>query len=154
MTMIPVLSADAPVEKMQSVLATARCLVVTGATDMKTVTSLRQEMLPHMEQARVAEEDDPAEFYPGHTRRVTSLVARSQSARELVMHPTSIGLCDQFLLPNSSPRYQLHVSAALEIGPGAREQILHREEDAFSFFELPRPNLVLATMWAMSDFSK
>ena len=42
----------------------------------------------------------------------------------------------------------------IEIGPGAREHILHREEDAFPFFELPRPNLVLATMWAMSDFSK
>ena len=39
------------------------------------------------------------------------------------------------------------------VGPGARDQILHREEDLFPYFPLPRPNLVLATMWAMTDFT-
>ena len=38
-------------------------------------------------------------------------------------------MCDHFLLPNSEFGYQLHVSAALNIGPGARAQVLHREED-------------------------
>jgi ectoine hydroxylase-related dioxygenase (phytanoyl-CoA dioxygenase family) len=154
MAKIPSMSIDDPVDKMQSVLAKAGCLVLTGAADDKTVAAMRDEMAPHMEQARIATEDDPEEFYPGQTRRVSGLVNRSEKARELVMHPTVLALCDHFLLPNSNPRYQLHVSAALEIGPGAREQILHREEDPFSFFPLPRPNLVLATMWAVSDFSK
>jgi ectoine hydroxylase-related dioxygenase (phytanoyl-CoA dioxygenase family) len=154
MATIPSLSIDAPVEKMQSVLQSAGCLVVTGAADEQTVAALRTEMAPHMQQARIATQDDPAEFYPAHTRRVSALVGRSETARNLVMDPMVLALCDHFLLPNSNPRYQLHVSAALEIGPGAREQILHREEDPFSFFPLPRPNLVLATMWAMSDFSK
>lgn len=48
--------------------------------------------------------------------------------------------------------YQLHVSAALEVGPGAREQVLHREENSFTFFPLPRPNIIVASMWAISDF--
>jgi ectoine hydroxylase-related dioxygenase (phytanoyl-CoA dioxygenase family) len=30
--------------------------------------------------------------------------------------------------------------------------VLHREEDPFTFFPLPRPNLVVATMWAITDF--
>ncbi|HIG39479.1 MAG: phytanoyl-CoA dioxygenase family protein [bacterium] len=42
----------------------------------------------------------------------------------------------------------------MEIGPGAREQVLHREEDPFDFFPVPRPNLVISSMWAMSDFKK
>ena len=29
----------------------------------------------------------------------------------------------------------------------------HREEDLFPYFPVPRPNLILATMWAMSDFT-
>src|SRR5262249_578664 len=29
-----------------------------------------------------------------------------------------------------------------------------REEDPFKFFPLPRPNLVTASMWAMTDFTK
>ena len=44
------------------------------------------------------------------------------------------------------------MTAALKVGPGARAQILHREEGPFTFFEVPRPNLILATLWAISDF--
>ncbi len=45
------------------------------------------------------------------------------------------------------------MTGALEVGPGARAQILHREEDPFSIFPLPRPTLVVASMWAISDFT-
>ncbi|MBT7334993.1 MAG: mitomycin antibiotic biosynthesis protein, partial [Gammaproteobacteria bacterium] len=48
--------------------------------------------------------------------------------------------------------YQLHVSAALEVGPGARAQVLHREDDSFNFFTPPKPNLIVASMWAITDF--
>ena len=61
-------------------------------------------------------------------------------------------MCDELLLPNGEHGYQLHVTAALEIGPGARTQVLHREEDSFTFFPVPRPNLIVASMWAISDF--
>ncbi len=105
-----------------------------------------------MDAAPVASSDDPADFYPGRTRRVTALVARSKTVGELVMHPTPTALYDHHLGPNCE-RYHLHVTAAREVGPGARSQILHREEDTFPFFELPRPNLILATMWAITDFT-
>jgi ectoine hydroxylase-related dioxygenase (phytanoyl-CoA dioxygenase family) len=83
---------------------------------------------------------------------VTALAARSETVRELIGHPTSRELCDRHLGPNCEA-YQLHVTAALSVEPGARSQVLHREEDPFSFFSLPRPNLILATMWAISDFT-
>lgn len=73
------------------------------------------------------------------------------------MHPLAKTVCDHFLRPNNGPdgRYQLHVTAAIEIGPGARAQVLHRDEDPFSHFTtLPRPNLIVATMWAVNDFTK
>ena len=105
-----------------------------------------------MDAAPVAQTDEPSDFYPGHTRRVTALFARSQTVRELVRHPNSMGLCDHHLGPNCE-RYQLHVTAALSVAPGARSQVLHREEDPFSFFAPPRPNLILATMWSISDFT-
>jgi MFS family permease len=34
------------------------------------------------------------------------------------------------------------VTAALNVAPGARAQVLHREEDPFTIFPLPRPHLV------------
>ena len=72
--------------------------------------------------------------------------------RDLMMHPTVEQLGDRHLLANDK-KWQLNVSAALEVGPGARDQILHREEDLYQYFPVPRPNLILATMWAISDFT-
>lgn len=136
-------------------LEAAGCLVVDGVTTEQQRAALRSDMSSIMRQAPVDNVDDPNEFFAGHTRRATSLVAHSQTARGFVMHPMVKTVCDHFLLPNCAPggRYQLHVTATVEIGPGAREQILHREEDPFPFFQLPRPNLIVATMWAISDFT-
>ena len=149
---IPERSATDPPEELARALDDAGCLVVTGVLDRNGRDRVRAELAPYVDPAPVATSDDPSDFYPAKTRRVTALVARSETVRELVMHPTSTALCDHHLRPNCE-RYQLHVTAALSIGPGARSQVLHREEDTFPFFALPRPNLILATMWAITDFT-
>ena len=138
---------------MLSALEHAGCMVVTGLLDEQERKSISAELAPHMANVRVVEEDDPEQFYPARTRRTTALLTRSNTvAEQLVPHPISTGVCDRFLLPNGEFGYQLHVTAALEVGPGAREQVLHREEDSFTFFPVPRPNLIVASMWAISDF--
>jgi len=120
--------------------------------DAEARERVRSELEPHMPEAGgLTELDDPDAFYPGNTRRTTALVARSEQARDFVVHPVTKELYDRHLGP-SCEQVRLHVTAGLEVGPGAREQILHREEDPFTFFPLPRPNLVLASMWAVSDF--
>ncbi len=63
-----------------------------------------------------------------------------------------LSACDAILKPNCL-HYQVHATAALKIGPGAREQVLHREEDPYQFFKVPRPRMILASMWAITDFT-
>lgn len=150
---IPQFSADSPTSDITAALGESGCVVVTGLMDAELRQSITDELAPHMAKARIKEEDDPAEFYPGRTRRISALVTRSHSITDrLVTHPTSLQVCETHLIPNGEHGYQLHVSAALEVGPGAREQVLHREEDSFTFFPLPRPNIIVASMWAVSDF--
>ena len=153
-TEIPRINADAITSQGIGLLESAGCLVVEGVTTPEQCDAVRSDMAARMQQAAVDTVDDADNFFPGHTRRSTSLVAYSETAREFVMHPMTRAVCDHFLLPNcAGGRYHLHVTASIEIGPGARAQILHREEDAFAFFPVPRPNLVVATMWAISDFT-
>jgi ectoine hydroxylase-related dioxygenase (phytanoyl-CoA dioxygenase family) len=150
---IPQFPVDSSTSEIIQALGEAGCAVVTGMTDAKLRQSIVSELAPHLEHARIIEEDDPEEFYPGRTRRISALVARSPSVTDnLVAHPLSQQICETHLLPNGEHGFQLHVSAALEVGPGARKQILHREEDPFSFFPLPRPNIIVASMWAITDF--
>ena len=137
---------------MAEALAEAGCLVVTDLFDANERALVRQELAPSLDTARVIVDDDPTQFYPGQTRRTSALVVRSPAVGKLVLDEQTLGLCDHFLTPNGEFGYQLHVSAALEVGPGARRQVLHREHDSFTFFEHPRPNLIVASMWAVSDF--
>lgn len=148
---IPECRADEDPDTMYACLAEAGCLVIHDMATASEVGTVRAELSHHIAAAKAAE-DDPDDFYPGLTHRVVALMHRSLAMRDLMMHPTIEALGDRHLLPNCT-KWQLNVSAALEVGPGARDQILHREENLFPYFPLPRPNLILATMWAMSDFT-
>ena len=136
---------------MYSMLDEAGALVVHDLATPDQLAAIRAELAPYIEAAE-AGADDPADFYPGRTHRIVALMHRSPTARNLMMHPTVEQLGDRHLLANCN-KWQLNVSAGLEVGPGARDQVLHREEDLFPYFDLPRPNLILATMWAISDFT-
>ena len=151
--LIPRYTANTPATEITAALENFGCVVVTGLMDATLRQSVTDELAPHMSRARVIEDDDPSQFYPGRTKRITALVTRSATVTDyLIPHPISRKVCETTLLPNSEHGYQLHVTAALEVGPGSRTQILHREEDSFTFFPLPRPNLIVASMWAMTDF--
>jgi ectoine hydroxylase-related dioxygenase (phytanoyl-CoA dioxygenase family) len=149
---IPILSADAGRSQIAKKLNEAGCVVVTGLIDEFGRNAVRSELSPYMESVKIVNEDDPTQFYPGHTRRTSALVARSETVGKLVLDTTTLEMCDHFLSPNSEFGYQLHVTAALEVGPGARRQILHREDDSFTYFSSPRPNSIVASMWAITDF--
>ena len=91
-------------------LGDAGCVVVTDVMNHELRQSIRSEMDSHLAKARVTKEDDPEEFYPGHTKRVTALVARSESVtNQLMVHPITQNICETHLLPNSEFGYQLHV---------------------------------------------
>ena len=152
MSSIPSFSADTDLDRIADALGAAGAVVVTDILSAERRDAIRAELAPHLETARVIDEDDPTQFYPGRTRRTSALVAYSPGVGELVLDETANAMCRRFLAPNSPHGHQLHVSAALEVGPGARRQILHREEDSFTFFPHPRPNLIVASMWAISDF--
>ena len=148
---IPECRADADPDVMYDALDQAGCLVVHDMADGGACARVRAELADYVEAAPAAA-DNPEDFYPGKTHRVVALMHRSPTMRDLMMHPVTEQLGDRYLLANCN-KWQLNVSAALEIGPGARDQIMHREEDLFPYFPVPRPNLILASMWAISDFT-
>ena len=160
MASIPILSSKDSRDSVIEALRRDGCVVVTGVTDRSTRAAITSELAPHLEKADANAAIDlnnkyfaeTAGFYPGNTKRITGLVEKSETFRTFVTHPLMMSACDAILRPNCDS-YQLHVGSALVVGPGATAQVLHREDDAYQFFKVPRPDLVLASMWAISDFT-
>ena len=150
-----------PLSKVVACLQRDGAVVVSGVTDRAVRDAILRELAPHLEvvdpdaSINKAYEADggTSEFYPGRTKRITALVARSETFRTFVTHPLMLAACDAILKPNCV-HYQVHATAALKIGPGAREQVLHREEDPYQFFKVPRPHMIVASMWAITDFTE
>ena len=93
-------------------------------------------------------------FSGRNTRRTGSLLARSTAVRDLVLHPSVIGVCDEVLGTNASS-YQLHLTQVIDIGPDEPAQMLHRDQWAWDSFPFPKGfEVEISTIWAMQDFTE
>jgi ectoine hydroxylase-related dioxygenase (phytanoyl-CoA dioxygenase family) len=93
-------------------------------------------------------------FHGPCTKQVTGACALSPTfATEVMCHPLLLSLCDRILLP-SCARYQLNLGHLLQRGPGADEQLLHRDEAVWSDVPKPTPELQMATVIALVDFTR
>ena len=160
MPSIPTLPETAPAEDVVACLERDGCVVVRDVLNKASRDAIAHELAPHFEKSDAGTRlnktyeasGGDGNFYPGNTKRITGLVAKSETFRSMVTHHVTVSACDAILKPNCA-RYQVHATAALVVGPGATVQVLHREEDAFNFFKVPRPDMVVASMWAINDFT-
>jgi ectoine hydroxylase-related dioxygenase (phytanoyl-CoA dioxygenase family) len=62
-------------------------------------------------------------------------------------------VADEVLWP-SKTTFQLHLTQAIALDPGASAQTLHRDQWCFDFFPFPDDvEVELGTMWALTDFT-
>ena len=122
--------------------------IVENLVGDETMDALAAEVEPYV--SRSAHGRD---HYDGvHTRRTGALVARCPTARTLIMHPTVLGVVDDFL--GHATTFQLHLTQIISIEPGETDQQLHRDQMAFDFFPFPDDYHVQCnTMWALTDFT-
>jgi len=165
MPKIPNFSTKVSGEELGTALRNAGCAVVRDAFDDTVRERLVRDFEPHIGRAdpeagrhmnAVYEAEGGLgykDFYQGKTRRVISLIKKSQTFRTLAAGPIAKLACEQSLQPNCVS-WQVHATAAFAVEPGAGNQVLHREEDPFRFIPMPRPNLVTASMWALTDFTE
>ena len=119
--------------------------IIEGVLDPHKLAELNQQA---RQQLHLAAQQTPNEFMGSLTKRVGSLMASMPAARELAQHPLVTGVLDQ-TLTKYCPTYQLHFSGIMHVMQGERKQIPHR--DATPFLN-PSPVVVMATMWALTDF--
>lgn len=93
------------------------------------------------------------EFGGPLTRRTGALLGRCPSSVDLIAHPLVLDVVDRALGEQKST-FQLHLTQAITIGPGADAQALHRDQWCFDFHPFPvEVTVEVSTMWAMTDFT-
>ena len=87
------------------------------------------------------------EFEGFNTQRVYALFAKTREFDGPAVHPLVLGVLERVLGP-----CQLSAPTGIVIGPGEKEQFLHRDQ---SIYPLPAdyPPVVLNTMWPLDDFT-
>jgi ectoine hydroxylase-related dioxygenase (phytanoyl-CoA dioxygenase family) len=139
-------SADADLDRLASAIDADGYAVVHGVIDGDTRAQLSAQLAPHIQAAEPA----GTAFLGSRTRRVVNLLARSQAVHALALHPIVMAIADRVLLPYCA-RYRLGYTGVMHLEPGEQAQQLHRDGRCYPIAN-PGPPLILATMWALSDF--
>lgn len=110
---------------------------------------IAREMGTYVEDTEYGEDN----FFGKKTKRSGSLVARSQAARELIMHPLVIETAKSFL--SHATNIQLHLTQIISVYPGSPAQMLHQDEAAWDLFPFPKDYHVQCNLlWAMTDYTE
>jgi hypothetical protein len=143
------LPADTAPAVVAEIVKEQGAVVVDGVASSDLLDSIEAELRPYLEATPLG----PDDFSGFLTRRTGSLIARSPSARQLVMHPLALGTTSKLLA--HATNFQLHLTQAIAIGPGQPAQPIHKDRWAFDFFPFPTGYEVQCnTIWALTEFTE
>jgi len=144
---IPRLARDVTGRQLAEVLAEHGCAIVERMAGEAAMDALMADIAADLETRNLGID----EFSGRRTKRVSGLMAKSATARELALLPAVLEAADILLLP-SCQDYQLHVTHVVQIGPGEAGQRLHRDDTIYPMPQ-PKPVTELHGMWAVCDFT-
>src|SRR5215831_7293750 len=142
------LAASTPAEQIAATLSRDGVVVVDRVVPPEVMDRARADLEPYLRATPVGTD----EFSGRRTRRTGGLVARSATARDLIMHPVVLDTVRIVL--GHVAAFQLHLTQVIAIGPGEPAQMVHRDQWAYDFFPFPKGyEAQCNTIWAMTDFT-
>ena len=148
MAEIQSIGPDTPADEAMAILDRDGVVIYQRLLDGETIDAIQAELDGYLERSYLGE----GEFWGFKTKRISSLVAKSRTfAERVAANPVILAVMDRLLGPRCE-RYQLHVTQAVNIGPGEGEQILHRDDGLLPFVH-PGPQALCNTIWALTDFT-
>ncbi|MFP6743783.1 MAG: phytanoyl-CoA dioxygenase family protein, partial [Alphaproteobacteria bacterium] len=148
MAQVQSISRDTPADEAMAILERDGAVIYERVVNDATMGRVRSELDSYLERSYKGE----GEFWGYKTNRIGALVAKSRTfAEQVAPNPVILAVMDQLLGPYCE-RYQLHVTQAVNIGPGESEQVVHRDDLLLPFFH-PGPQALCNTMWALTDFT-
>ena len=119
-------------------------LIVEGMFDPGAMAVARQSLLDVLQSTPTGRND----FEGFVTQRIYALFAKTRAFDSVAVDPLLLAVLDRVL-----GQYQLSAPVGINIGPGEKAQVLHRDQ---SIYPLPADfaPVVVNTMWALDDFTE
>ena len=153
---VPRLAASARTEDVVAGLREHGAAIVEGVLAPDLLARFNAELDPMLDQTTPKRPylNQALDFFYGDcVRQITGVAARSRIfAEEILCHPFYTDVCDAILGPNCA-RYQLNVAQVMDRGPGAEQQLLHRDEDVWVHLPRPHAEVQVASVIALVDFT-
>ena len=149
-------AADAPLDEMLAPLRRDGAVIVEDLIGADVIGRVNAEVDEYVEAADpgMSHLNPGVQFFFGkETRHVAGIPGKSRSfATDVMIHPTLMAICDEILLP-ACARYQLNLGHLIDKGPGGERQMFHRDELVWVHVPRPHPEIQVASMIALEDFS-
>jgi hypothetical protein len=149
------LEAGATPERAAEALRADGAVIVEGVLDAGLLARFNAEVEPILAETSPDRSYlNPAIdfFYGKRVRQITGLAAHSRIfGTEVLPLPFYDAVCGAILGPSCS-RWQLNVAQVMDRGPGAAQQLLHRDEDVWVHLPRPHAEVQVASVIALVDF--
>ena len=155
-TLLPRLHRTASVDEVNAAIDDVGAVIVRDLFDADMLTRLRFDLAPWIERTSPGSRNDDPEWQDFHgqkTIRFNGLAAKTITFVDLCLNPTILGTADQRLIPDGGAT-QISDTQVISVGPGQKEQYLHRDQTGWPFFNqlLPDgPEITIIAMVALSD---
>lgn len=142
---------DGRASTIAQALRQAGCTIIEQACDAHVVAGIHDELAPWFDQTPKGE----GAFFGRQTKRFGAVFAKAQASAQLALAPEILAAIEDVLLnqPQAAGTdcIQLHLTQAIEIGPGEESQLLHRDDDMFPF---PKHcEVMVNVMWPLGEFT-
>jgi ectoine hydroxylase-related dioxygenase (phytanoyl-CoA dioxygenase family) len=124
-------------------------VIVSNLASNDLIDKINQELREPLDTKGHEFEND---FNGYKTRRLGAVLGLSRSSADLLTNPLALGVADE-VLKRHCENYQVGSMTAIEIHPGEKPQILHRDGDFYPI-AIPGVEFQLQAMWALTDFTE
>ncbi|WP_318212018.1 MULTISPECIES: phytanoyl-CoA dioxygenase family protein [unclassified Streptomyces] len=151
---------DTPAEEILKVVTRDGGVIIKGFLTQEQIVRFNAEIeqpLRSLAPGSLHEDEIVAAFHGSNTKRLTNLVTHSATFRsEVIDHPLVHEISDLVFLQESGT-YWMTTAQVIEIGPGNKAQMLHRDlENWFPFIGMGPggPEVTINFLVALTDFTE
>lgn len=153
------LPADTTVPEILKVVSEDGGVVIQGFLSAEQIARFNEEIEPAMAALNPGSKNadaDIADFHGNNTKRLTNLVTISKTFREEIIDHDLLHELGEAIYRETAGDWWLTTSQLIEIGPGNKAQVLHRDLEQFLPFigmGPAGPEVMCNFLIAMTDFT-